>query len=514
MFLKPSRFVQMLVLSCCFVVSAAAAASAAPGDLDRSFGQAGVSEIQSESGAYVVPEDMAMGPNGEIYVLRSTFRCSVSPCTSEHMVSRLSSAGIIDRSFGIAGTGHVFSSPGQAHINGDGLAVAPGGQIVVGSTEGGKLVLARLGADGRLDGTFAGEGVVKADLGSPVDRARVAVQADGRIVVAAEPKLGYGGNAVIVTRYTSGGAPDQSFHGGVPVVTSLGSGVGDFALVGSGAVFAGPRCCGFPGRAVHLARFDQAGALDSGFGREGQSFVDDVTDTPGVGAVVALPDGRIYVVGSGRGGSHDAFALRMLPNGTLDPRFGNRGITYMKRSRLEVSGAEVDRAGRLLIAGIAPTETRRGRLNGPRRLTVLRRLSDGRRDRTFAGGSLMHLDGPIASQATAVGLQDGSKLVVLASTVECFRICSSPNSFLVRFIGGTSASRCQGRRATIVGTRQGEKLTGTPRRDVISALAGNDVVRGFGGNDLICGGRGDDSLRGGKGLDKLRGGPGRNRLRP
>lgn len=513
MFLKPSRFVRVLILGCCFLMGVAGAANAAPGDLDRSFGQEGVARIQSESGIHVSPEDMAVGAGGEIYVLQSALRCSVPPCVSEHLVSRFSPSGTLDLSFGVAGVSRVFAS-GQDSFEKDGLATTADGRIVIGSTEGGKLLLARLSSDGRLDSTFGNGGAIKTDLGSPVDRARVAVQADGRIVVAAEPRSGYGGDAVIVVRYTSEGVPDPGFHGGAPVVTSLGSGMGDLALAGSGTVLAGPRCCGFPGRAVHVARIDQNGLFDSTFGRQGESFIDDVTDSVGVGAVTVSADGRIYVVGSGKGNTRDAFALRLLSTGGLDRHFGNRGISYMKHSGLEVNGAEVDRAGRLLIAGMAPTESRGGRLTGPRRLTVLRRLPDGRRDRTFAGGSLMHLNAPIASDLAAVGLQNASKLVALAWSVECFRACSSPNAFLVRFLGGTSASRCKGRRATIVGTRQGERLTGTPRRDVISALAGNDTVRGFAGNDIICGGRGDDRLRGDAGRDRLSGGPGRNRLRP
>ncbi len=107
----------------------------------------------------------------------------------------------------------------------------------------------------------------------------------------------------------------------------------------------------------------------------------------------------------------------------------------------------------------------------------------------------MHLDERSRARPPRSDRRTGASSSCSPRAIECFRACSSPNAFLVRFIGGTSASGCQGRRATIVGTRQGEKLTGTPRRDVISALAGNDIVRGLGGNDLICGGRGDDRLR-------------------
>jgi Ca2+-binding RTX toxin-like protein len=143
---------------------------------------------------------------------------------------------------------------------------------------------------------------------------------------------------------------------------------------------------------------------------------------------------------------------------------------------------------------------------------VLRLLSSGRRDRTFAAGQLVRLRALGANQLIGAGLQSGRRLVLLGAGGECFRTCPSPRTTLIRFLGGDSASRCGGLRATIVGTRHGEKLVGTPHRDVIAALAGNDLVKGRGGDDLICGGRGDDRLFAGKGRDVLRGGAGRNRL--
>ena len=240
MFLKPLRFVQMLVLSCCVFVGAVGAAGASPADLDRSFGQEGVSRLQNDqNGAYVVSEDMGVGPGGEIYVLRSAVRCSVSPCAREYMVSRFSRDGILDRSFGIAGVRSLFTAA-RGFTESGSLAVMADGRIVVGATDDGKLVLTRLNSDGGPDGTFGSGGEIKLDLGIPVDRVRVAVQADGRIVIAAEPRSGYGGNAVIVTRFTSQGAPDPGFNGGIPLVTSLGSGVGDFVLSGERPVLAGP----------------------------------------------------------------------------------------------------------------------------------------------------------------------------------------------------------------------------------------------------------------------------------
>lgn len=507
-----SRIVRSFIVSCCLFAGLVGSAVAAPGDVDRTFGQEGVARVQAEEGDYIAPEDMAVASgSGQIYVLRYAQRCPQLPCMSEQLVSRYTPGGLLDSSFGAAGI-RGFLRAATNRYNGNGsIAVAPDGRIVVGSTDEGNLLLGRLNTDGSPDTGFGKGGEVEVHLGAPVDRVRVAVQADGRIVVGAEPLSGYGGDAVLIARFTAQGLLDPSFRGGNPLITSLGSGLGGLALAGGKAVVAGPRCCGAEGRAVHLARIDENGVFDSSFGRQGERFVDDVTDGAGVGALIVRPNGGIVVVGSGRGGKGaGSFALALKPNGALDTKFGRRGIAYLGHKRFTVNGAVVDRAGRILVAGSSSEGTARG--SGARALSVLRRLPNGSPDRTFAGGSLIHLPSLRTSHADAVGLQGGRSLIVLTSRGGCSRTCESPTAMLVRFLGGTSASRCLGERATIVGTRHGERLVGTPHRDVIAALAGNDRVLGRGGNDLICGGRGGDRLIGGKGRDVLSGGAGRNQI--
>lgn len=519
MSLRSMRFVQAFLLGCCFLGFAASIAGAAPADTDRSFGQEGFVTYDSIEGAYTSANDMAVGSDGSIYVLRSSHKCADSTCSITRLVTRLRPNGDPDSSFGASGSSAALgvtsgASPG---LNAS-LGLGADGRAIAAWTEDGALVMRRLNPDGGLDGGFGNGGTLRFDFGVPIDRVRLAVQADGRIVVAAEPLSGYGGDAVVIARFTAQGGFDPAFHGGAPVFTSLGSGLGGLALTGAGGVLlGGPRCCSVAGNAVHVARFDPNGAFDPAFGRQGEVFVDDVSDGVGVGAVVVLPNGRIYVVGSGRT-KGNAFALRLRANGRLDRGFGHRGIAYMKHSYLDVTGAAVDRAGRMLVFGTALAGSSRGRPSGPKTLAALRRLPDGRPDPTFAGGSRVGLGsspvglGRSATRTVAGDLQGGRSLVVLANAGSCYRTCPSPKSFLVRFIGGSSVPRCAGRRATIVGTRRGQRLVGTPGADVIVALAGNDVVLGRGGDDVICGGRGNDRLVGGKGRDVLNGGAGRNQI--
>jgi Ca2+-binding RTX toxin-like protein len=76
----------------------------------------------------------------------------------------------------------------------------------------------------------------------------------------------------------------------------------------------------------------------------------------------------------------------------------------------------------------------------------------------------------------------------------------------------SAAAKCQGKRATIVGTGADNKLKGTRKADVIVAKGGDDSVSGRGGKDRICGGGGKDRLRGGGGNDRLFGQAGNDKL--
>jgi Ca2+-binding RTX toxin-like protein len=65
---------------------------------------------------------------------------------------------------------------------------------------------------------------------------------------------------------------------------------------------------------------------------------------------------------------------------------------------------------------------------------------------------------------------------------------------------------CFGRKATIVGTRGDDTLTGTNGRDVIVAKRGNDTIDARGGRDFICAGRGGfDVVFAGNGNDRVNG---------
>lgn len=73
--------------------------------------------------------------------------------------------------------------------------------------------------------------------------------------------------------------------------------------------------------------------------------------------------------------------------------------------------------------------------------------------------------------------------------------------------------KCDGIKATIVGTNHDETINGTNQRDVIVARAGKDKINPKKGNDLICAGDGVDSVSGSGGNDRALGQDGADNLK-
>ncbi len=124
---------------------------------------------------------------------------------------RLLSAGALDTTFGSGGRQTIPFPLGGTSVYADSMAVQADGKIVVaGYTRGaaaGEMAVARLNPNGSLDTSFNGGGELLIDFGVPAEANAVAVQRDGKIVVA-----GTGGDFT-VARLNRDGSLDTSFDG-------------------------------------------------------------------------------------------------------------------------------------------------------------------------------------------------------------------------------------------------------------------------------------------------------------
>ncbi len=139
-------------------------------------------------------------------------------------IARYAQDGTLDSSFG-AGTGRVITDFG-GEDSCEGLAIQKDGKIVaVGSSNanvGFEVAIARYQKNGRLDRTFDRDGRLLSGLGNASGARDVALQTNGRIVVAGFV-IGAGvGTDFLVARYQQNGRLDRSFGDGGVVTTDFG----------------------------------------------------------------------------------------------------------------------------------------------------------------------------------------------------------------------------------------------------------------------------------------------------
>ena len=180
----------------------------ANGALDTTFGTAGKAAI--DFGATEFGLAMARQANGRILVAgRSTGGGAV--------VARLRANGALDPDFG--GDGRV-TLPGGGSATA--VLVAPDRRIVVAGTDANeRMSVTRLRPAGSLDATFAVAGTATIDFGALDDLADGAVlQPDGRIVLAGYSQ---GDEDVAVARLSADGSPDATFGAGGKATVDFGA---------------------------------------------------------------------------------------------------------------------------------------------------------------------------------------------------------------------------------------------------------------------------------------------------
>lgn len=493
-------------------------AAAAPGDIDRSFGENGVLELRSSAGGADMGEvvDLALGPQDEIFVLGvSRQGCSPWVCTTLH-VTKYGADGVIDGSFDSrAGLADALHDAGSFELMVDGR-----GRILLIAGLHTGIAVTRLDPQGQLDRAFGVDGHTFIDMGGPV------VVGDAEIGL--DEELAVGGYVmrfnphqadVFIARILHDGRPDLGFAGsGVRVIELMSwDFFGGLALLGGEVALAGtsaPNCCYEPWD-PKVVTFSPSGdfietnlrwprRLDSASGRNR------------LRSPVPRPGGGVDLIGTGKFGT---FVSSFRRDWTVVPRVGRGGTAFISGFFVGGSGdAARDTRGRLVLGGITAVPGTDSFGAQAVALALTRRLPDGRLDRSFAAGGRQ--TSPYVSRegslnvSKGVVVQSGGQIVVLGARYpECVRACSGQPFFaLTRYVGGDSKARCRGHRATVVGTRRSEVIAGSHGRDVIAALGGSDTVYGRGGKDLICGSRGVDTLQGGPGDDSLFGGRGQDTL--
>jgi uncharacterized delta-60 repeat protein len=376
----------------------AAFADAAPGDLDASFG--GDGRVVTDFGAIDIANGVAVQPDGRIVAAGGR----ITMAASDFALARYNPDGSLDPSF--AGNGTLRTSFGGEEVA-TAVAIQPDGRIVAAgeaSDGDGKFALARYDPDGSLDTGFGGDGTVLTDIGGGDDGANaVAIQPDGKIVVAGN--TAFGGGNFGVARYHPDGSLDLSFEGNGKLEIGLGGEETAYAVAiqdDGRIVVAGSTDIGDGGFA--LVRLDTDGSPDPTFDGDGLVYTDQNVDT-GARAVAIQDDGRIVAAGASDVGDSDFALSRYMPDGSLDPGFdGNGSLRTDFGGGEEVARAVAIQAdGRIVAAG--------ERAPGNADFALARYAPDGSLDASFGGDGRVLTEFGEFDFATGGAIQPDGRIV-------------------------------------------------------------------------------------------------------
>jgi uncharacterized delta-60 repeat protein len=321
--------------------------------------------------------------------------------------------GSLDLSFD--NDGKLTTAFGSGSDGGNSVAIQSDGKIVVAGTSysGGSsldFALVRYNADGSLDNTFDSDGKETTAIGSGDDYGMsVAIQSDGKIVVAGNSSIGFYHNFALV-RYHADGSLDNNFDSDGKVTTTIGSG-DDFgmsiAIQSDGKIIVAGKSFNGSNNDFALVRYNTNGSLDNSFDSDGKVTTAIGSGSDAGNSVAIQSDGKIVVAGNSNNGSNNDFALvRYNANGSLDNTFDSDGRVTTAIGSYDEYGMSVaiQNDGKIVVAG--------GSYNYSD-FTLVRYNADGSLDNTFdSDGKVTTAIGSGNDFGNSVAIQSDGKIVV------------------------------------------------------------------------------------------------------
>jgi uncharacterized delta-60 repeat protein len=377
------------------------------GSLDVCFGASG--RRRTNFGLDSSAQAVAIGSDGKIVV------------AGTRSLARYTSNGSLDTTF--SGDGKMlidFSSTA--------LALQSDGKIVVAGYTSSDFAIVRYTSNGSLDTTFDTDGVVTTDFGTSTDEAYgVAIQSDGKIVVAGTSTSSTTAEDFALARYNSNGSLDTTFDGDGKVTTDIFLSF-DFAravaIQADGKIVVAGYTRISPDADFAVVRYNSNGSLDTSFGSGGKVVTEFNAGNPfnstNVYALALQSDGKIVVVGDtydGNTGFKDFALVRYTSNGFLDTSFDTDGkVTTGFSSGDDIAYAvAVQSNGKIVVAGTSSTVIRD--------FALARYNSNGSLDTTFDTDGKVTTDFDATTNlAYALAIQSDGKIVVVGENLGDFAL--------------------------------------------------------------------------------------------
>lgn len=391
----------------CMVVNSLSS-SAQPGTLDPTFSENGRVTIKVGDNAF--GRSVAIQSNGKIVVAGYTNNV----VNNNFALVRITRDGKPDNSFGTNGI--VITDFG----GGDGassVALQADGKIVVAGTSDNDFALSRYRQNGKTDSTFGENGKVITDFGNINQASSVAIQADGKIVVAGNTHIGLSYDFELV-RFQQNGKLDSSFGNDGRTFCDFG-GSEDFArsmtIQPDGKIIV----AGNSDQNFSLVRYREDGKPDSSFGNAGKVITKVRKYAYGY-SVAVQPDGKIVMCGSSarEANYYDFSLIRYMQNGTIDSTFGDNGkviADFESGGNEYAQSVAIQANGKIIVAGFAGLATSN--------FALIRYKSTGKPDGTFGtNGKVTTNFSGTTDYGYSVAIQDDGKIVVAGDAGSKFAV--------------------------------------------------------------------------------------------
>ena len=378
---------------------------AAPGDLDPTFNLTGIKITDIGDTA-----DSATGS-----VIQTDGKLVVVGTSGNRLaVVRYNTDGSPDASFGVNGRVTNPISGGQLFA----VALQADGKIVVNTldaTTTANFAVVRFNLDGTLDNSFDGDGTAVISIaGEFAETTSIAVQSDGKIVVAGSADDDSGDSDIVVVRLNSDGSLDTSFDFDGKVSTRIGitSYGNSLAVQSDGKIVIGGYCYISSGQAFALVRFNADGSLDTSFDGDGKLATAILSNGDNINSIKIQSDGKIVAAGLTYNGVNVDFAVvRYNTDGSLDNAFDTDGKVITPVGSLDdlLQSIAVQNDGKIIAVGSS--------FNGTKNIfAVVRYNTDGSLDTSFDGdGKVFTNIGILNDTGSSANIQSDGKIFAVGT---------------------------------------------------------------------------------------------------
>lgn len=349
-----------------------------------------------------------------------------NPLTTSICVTQFLADGALDQTFSGTGSGVYSIAIGNHTVVG---VLLDGDRIVVGAACGASPALsggpnlfcaARIAASGLLDTSFNGNGAVTLLIAQPYNIASGIALDGSRIVIAGG--CTYNPEHMCLARFNADGSLDTTLNGsGIVVVGSFvatySSTTANAIQVDGAGIILGGSCRDQSDWDLCVVRLTQSGALDFSFNGTGRA-VTPLGEAPRRDILTALTrhaDGKIAAVGFCNIGTAEYFndqlcVAKFNTDGSPDTNFKGNGRAFTPLGGISRAAALVTVGDKMIVAGSC---TAVNEYNYD--FCVVRYLANGELDTSFNGTGVVKVDFGGGHDYPTAMLVDGTRILVIGS---------------------------------------------------------------------------------------------------